>query len=119
MALPRELRSARAVRSWIAEEIAELSSDRRDEVALLVSELVTNVVQHTDSGPVVTLRAEKARLVVGVADSSPAPAAVREPDPARPGGWGLQLVERIADSWGTQHLGDGAEVVWFAIDLGT
>ena len=117
-AFPHSVGAARLARLWVADEIRamDLGQDRREEVALLISELVTNVVRHTDSDPVVSLRAERGRLVVGVADSSVRPAAVRDPDPDRPGGWGLRLVEQIADSWGTQHLDDGTKIVWFTVD---
>jgi anti-sigma regulatory factor (Ser/Thr protein kinase) len=90
-----------------------------DDIRLLVSELVTNAVRHADArsagevGLDVTI--DRGRVRVEVAD----PGAGFEPQPRddemnRPGGWGLYLVDRIADRWGVvrNHLNR----VWFEID---
>jgi anti-sigma regulatory factor (Ser/Thr protein kinase) len=76
----------------------------RDEVLLLVTELVSNVVRHADAGPDSTLRVElrhSSRMVrVAVYDEGPGfatQAADRRRDDH--GGWGLLLVDRIADRW--------------------
>jgi hypothetical protein len=37
-----------------------------------------------------------------------------DPSPDAPGGWGLVLVDRIADRWGIIHSPDGT-CVWFEL----
>jgi anti-sigma regulatory factor (Ser/Thr protein kinase) len=90
-----------------------------DDVRLLVSELVTNAVRHADTptGGEVALHAtiEDPCLHVEVADPGtgfePSP---RDDEMTRPGGWGLYLVDRIADRWGVKQ--NRMNRVWFEID---
>jgi len=103
--------------------LGELVGDRRlDDIALLVSELVTNSVRHGGAGEddrleLAALRAGK-RLRVEVTDRGPG--FTRRARPSRPadavGGWGLMLVERLADRWGVERDGD-ATVVWFELSM--
>ena len=92
-----------------------------DDIRLLVSELVTNAIRHADapSGGEVALDVtiESGRVRVEVAD----PGAGFEPQPRddemnRPGGWGLYLVDRIADRWGVVR--NRMNRVWFELDHG-
>jgi anti-sigma regulatory factor (Ser/Thr protein kinase) len=94
-----------------------------DDIRLLVSELVTNAIRHAESatsgevGLDVSIRDGSVR--VEVADPGrgfePKP---RDNDMGRPGGWGLYLVDRIADRWGVAR--NSMTRVWFEIDgLGT
>ena len=95
---------------------------RLDDIALLVSELVTNSVRHGGAGEddrleLAALR-EGQRLRVEVTDWGPG--FDRDARPRRPtdevGGWGLVLVERLADRWGVERDGD-ATVVWFELSM--
>jgi anti-sigma regulatory factor (Ser/Thr protein kinase) len=91
----------------------------RDDVLLLVSELVTNAVRHAGAGPDRPLHLQLLRgprwVVVTVGDEGPgftwhpAPPAANES-----GGWGLFLVDQIADSWGVECTASGTRV-WFEI----
>ncbi|MDP9685901.1 SpoIIE family protein phosphatase [Streptomyces griseoviridis] len=89
-----------------------------DTVLLIVSELVTNALVHTD-GPVrLDLTLLGGRLRVAVADSSPR-------TPARPtsigwqatGGRGILLVEATSAAWGTLPVSGGKQV-WSEIQVG-
>jgi two-component sensor histidine kinase len=53
------------------------------------------------------------RVRLEVADEGPGFQA-HGPDPDRPGGWGLALVESMADRWGIER-GDRTRV-WFELD---
>jgi len=99
-----------------------VSHRRLDDIALLVSELVTNSVRHGGAGEddrleLAALR-EGERLRVEVTDWGPG--FTRDARPRRPtdevGGWGLVLVERLADHWGVERHGD-ATVVWFELSM--
>ena len=103
--------------------LGQLVSHRRlADIALLVSELVTNSVLHGGAGEddrleLAALR-EGQRLRVEVTDWGPG--FTRDARPSCPadavGGWGLVLVERLADRWGVERDGD-ATVVWFELSM--
>jgi len=85
-----------------------------------VSELVTNSVQHAQVGAedsiVLALDIDDEDVRVEVRDDGPGfePPATPPPDDAD-AGWGLFLVEQLADSWGVADDGKG---VWFQIARG-
>jgi len=92
----------------------------RDDLLLLVTELVTNAVCHAEVAPGRSLRVELTRSAqrVRVEGSDPGPAANSSPiEHAVPGegGWGLLLVDRIADRWGMTSR-DGTSV-WFELRI--
>jgi anti-sigma regulatory factor (Ser/Thr protein kinase) len=92
----------------------------RDVVKLLLTELVTNSVRHGGGGPGEPIEIELSSSPKGVRvqvtdsgagfDGRPA----RRPDPEGEGGYGLFLVEQLADRWGVVS-GPPARV-WFEID---
>jgi signal transduction histidine kinase len=92
----------------------------RDEVLLLVTELVTNAVRHGGVGPDrsldVALERWSHRVRVEVVEPGTrfalAPPRVRGVS----GGWGLTLVDRIADRWGVSPTSSGT-CVWFELRL--
>lgn len=90
-----------------------------EDIRLLVSELVTNAVRHA-SGPAggevgLDVTIDDSCVRVEVADPGggfdPQP---RDDEMSRPGGWGLYLVDRIADRWGVAR--NRMNRVWFEID---
>ncbi|MFR9675558.1 ATP-binding protein [Streptomyces sp. TR06-5] len=90
-----------------------------DTAQLLVSELFTNAVLHTDSATVgCVLRAGGNRLRVEVRDTGsgtgmPAP---RDVAPEDERGRGLLLVDTFAEEWGVERAGPrGGCLVWFAL----
>jgi anti-sigma regulatory factor (Ser/Thr protein kinase) len=94
----------------------------RDDVLLLVTELVANAVRHGGVGPDQSLRIELRRrprsVRVEVVDPGGHVARVRpRPITDDPGGWGLVLVERIASRWGVGHGAPGT-CVWFEMEVG-
>ena len=99
----------------------KVEDDLMADVRLLVSELVTNSVRHSGVAPpdsvaldvavdTDTIRVEFSDCGAGF---EPRP---RETDRTRPGGWGLYLVDRLADRWGVAR--NQFTRVWFEIDLG-
>lgn len=88
-------------------------SGRSDIAELLISELVTNALVHTDRGAVVTATVTD-RLRVEVRDF-----VSRRPQPRRPtaegtSGRGLMLVRSLSDAWGIRMHGVG-KCVWFEL----
>jgi PAS domain-containing protein/anti-sigma regulatory factor (Ser/Thr protein kinase) len=96
--------TARTLRQWKTEAVS-------DAVLLVVSELVTNALVHTQ-GPVrldLTLRGDRVRICVG--DSSPrAPAKPVIVDWESTGGRGLLLVEAMSEAFGTMPVAGGKQV---------
>lgn len=99
--------------------------DRFDDVALVVSELVTNALRHalpetapTRQEPPVRLHLMRwnTRLVCAVRDPSQETPQAREPDEecAAESGRGLFLVESFSDTWGWHPLAGtlSGKVVW-------
>ncbi len=105
--------AAAEARRALAELRADLDPPLMETLRLLVTELVTNSVRHTDCDSV-TLRVAigKAAVLTEVVDEGPsfdaqAHLAVEEErnghDPNH--GWGLFLVERLARDWGIKQDG--------------
>src|SRR5688572_30431432 len=91
-----------------------------EDATLLVSELVTNAVRHAtkEGAPEVELRLklDPERVRVVVSDSGAGfVAAPRLPTASESSGWGLYLVDRIADRWGV--ISKDRNEVWFEIDV--
>jgi anti-sigma regulatory factor (Ser/Thr protein kinase) len=91
-----------------------------DDVRLLVSEIVTNSVRHAGLGPQdrVLLRVTAEPSSVRAEIDDPGPGFVAPPLGPSAGaasGWGLFLVEHVADRWGVDRA-DGHTRVWFEID---
>ena len=113
--LPAEPHSAKIARDAVAGLDGHLGEVFGD-VVLLISELVTNSVRHAGLDA-----SEPVQLSVGVSGNT-VRVAVRDPgpgfkppaapsDPAHVGGWGLVLVDQLAERWGVERDG-GANVVW-------
>lgn len=93
-------------------------TDAAEVAELLITELVTNALVHTDRGAEVHASLAATRLRVEVRDY-----AARRPRPYVPTaddgthGRGLVLVQELADEWGVDALALGSgKVVWFELD---
>jgi serine/threonine-protein kinase RsbW len=96
-----------------------LPTSVRDDVLLLLTELVTNAVRHAGVGPEQAIRVEllshRQLVRVEVTDRGRRFARIR-PRSGRDesGGWGLFLVDAVADRWGVASAEIGT-CVWFEI----
>jgi anti-sigma regulatory factor (Ser/Thr protein kinase) len=112
LALPASSTSAGLARAFVRRCWAHLESDETiDAVALCVSELVTNALDHAP--PPYELRVGRGcgRLRVEVADASARPPVLRALSPTARRGRGIFLVERIATEWGVESTNAG-KTVW-------
>jgi anti-sigma regulatory factor (Ser/Thr protein kinase) len=87
------------------------------DVAVIVSELVTNSVvhAHADSSQLlrITLAKLEDRLRITVTDNgSETVPHVREGDDDTPGGLGLRIIDRLCLGWGVIRNGAGRTEVW-------
>ncbi|MEU6309638.1 SpoIIE family protein phosphatase [Streptomyces sp. NPDC047014] len=104
-------------------QIRELLHDWADEeqvdsVVLMVSEMVTNVLVHTDGDAVLVAEAAgelgTRRLRVEVADASDELPHKRHPGEMASSGRGVLLMEMLADAWGVDPRGEGKSI-WFEL----
>jgi serine/threonine-protein kinase RsbW len=95
-----------------------LPSCVREDVLLLVTELVTNAVRHANAGPAAVVRVELRResdfVRVTVSDEGAGFAAEAPLGRGQANGWGLALVDRIADRWAITPTASGT-CAWFEI----
>jgi anti-sigma regulatory factor (Ser/Thr protein kinase) len=80
---------------------------------LVVSELFTNAVRHGGGDVEVGIALDDDVVRVEVRDGGGGRPVLRQPDPtgSDPGGWGLHVVDQLADSWGSEVTG-GVTLVW-------
>ncbi|MGH2863814.1 MAG: ATP-binding protein [Solirubrobacteraceae bacterium] len=120
MSLERDLQAPSLARAAVAgfSERAAISANDLDTLALLVSELVSNAVLHSDAPPasgIVLFARVLARgtVRVEVIDRGSGFSATARA-PGRPvGGFGLYLVDRQAKRWGVDR--QGGTRVWFEL----
>lgn len=118
--LPALRTSARAARDTVRDLLRawRLPGDTCCDAVLLVSELTTNAVLHTDTGQVLcglTLTGDERRLRIELHDDGSTP--VRPPEhragPGEESGRGLFLVQQLADGWGSARSTRArGKVVW-------
>jgi anti-sigma regulatory factor (Ser/Thr protein kinase) len=111
-------RAASAARHALDPLVHDLEPDLHENVRLLVSELVTNSIRHSGvrRRGSIELRVTVTDRLVRVEVCDPGPgfeARVAIPTVGQADGWGLFLVEQIADRWGVR--GGDLTCVWFEL----
>jgi anti-sigma regulatory factor (Ser/Thr protein kinase) len=109
--LPRSPDSIRTARRLVHEHTTTLSPQRREDAALMVSELVTNALVHGIGTITLRIDVEPAALRVEVSDEGNV-AFAPSPTPGAHGGWGLRILDQLADDWGVR---EGSTKVWFRL----
>lgn len=116
--VPEAASRARAV---VNDELGRaVSAEILEDATLLVSELVTNAVRHAPRAGIaevelrLKLDPERVRAVVSDPGAGFVAGPPRPPAATESSGWGLYLVDRIADRWGV--ITEDRSEVWFEID---
>ncbi|MFD7403561.1 SpoIIE family protein phosphatase [Streptomyces sp. NPDC059866] len=114
--LPRDQTAVRHARNLAAGQLAEWGLEGLvDDMKLIVSELVTNALRHSD-GPI-RLRLIRHRvLTVEVSDADFSSPRMRNARTVDEHGRGLALVAQLSRRWGTRPAQDG-KVLWAEADL--
>nr|WTA00837.1 ATP-binding protein [Streptomyces sp. NBC_00857] len=104
------------------------NEDARYTTLLIVSELMTNAVEHSGSARIIScLRRDDDRVFIEVRDQSRTSSIPRQPrrvarthrlNRSRENGRGLVLVAKLAENWGVQTGNDGICSVWAAVRIG-
>ena len=112
-ALPDSIPVARHVLDRLEDSVEQ---QLLDDLRLLVSEVVTNSIRHGPGGQLVELRvsANGRGVRVEVEDAGSGFEPPVHDDVERNAGWGLMLVDRIADRWGISSA--RTTTVWFELD---
>jgi anti-sigma regulatory factor (Ser/Thr protein kinase) len=100
-----ETRAIAGARHSLDELAGRVEEERLEVLRLLVSELVTNCLRHArlEREDRVRLRVLVCRTKIRVEVTDPGPGFEQRPGPPaeeRTSGWGLLIVERLADRWG-------------------
>jgi anti-sigma regulatory factor (Ser/Thr protein kinase) len=99
-------------RAAVARCVEQLGLDAvRDDVLLLVSEMVTNAVRYAAPPVRLEISAGREDVVVAVCDGSPQAPARREPGEEAEGGRGMLLVDLLTDDHGVRSDPPG-KAVW-------
>ena len=113
--------SAVAARRALDDLRPQLDDDVLERSSLALTEVVTNCVKHAQLRPSQMIDVEVALLVallrIEITDDGPGfhPVATRPaPIDAAAGGWGLWLIDQLADRWGVD--GGHSTRVWLEFD---
>lgn len=116
----RDLANVARARDWVRAELRRASPgapDDCEQLALVaVSELVTNVLRHTDSPANVSVQVDGQRVRVEVSDGEWESVPVLRPiDPGRVGGNGIRIIDALAERWGCEVQPGQGKRVWFTL----
>ena len=111
MELARSPASARTARDLVSAQVATLGARQREDAVLMVSELVTNALLHGTGAIGLRIDLDADGIRVEVADQGNVSVAP-SPTPGAHGGWGLRIVDELADDWGVL---EGSTKVWFRL----
>ena len=109
---PNEVRRARD--ALLDRLPGSLSDVVTGDAALLASELVSNMIQHTSGIGTMQVTFIAGVLRIEVTDESPEMPTISPRAPMTVGGHGLRLVNAIAHRWGVDPMPAG-KTVWFEL----
>lgn len=116
-------KAAPMARRFVRQELAKvITTELLEDVLLMTTEMVTNVVLHARTDVHLGVTHDGANVLVTVEDHNPAGPAERarnaeEADLAE-SGRGIQIIERLADDFGWRRLADRhGKVMWFVLAI--
>jgi anti-sigma regulatory factor (Ser/Thr protein kinase) len=109
--LPRSPDSIRVARRLVGIHATMLEARQREDAMLMVSELVSNALMHGSGSISLWIDDAADGLHVEVSDQGNVTLAP-SPMPGAHGGWGLRIVDQLADDWGVR---EGSTKVWFRL----
>ncbi|MER5513259.1 ATP-binding protein [Streptomyces sp. NPDC002763] len=118
---PAVTASIAAARHWVRDSVEGFGGPLRQHrmiqtAELLVSEMITNAIRHGVGPPLIRLTWNGRLLRIAVSDYSDRWPRMRVTKNTEPGGFGMQLLERLAYRWGVTPRHPG-KTVWVELGL--
>ena len=110
--LPKDVPAARTARSVVDQWLEGTDPATADAARSIVTELVSNAVRFGRPPIELTVELQRVCLRIEVADGGTGTPVHRPPDDD--GGWGLEIVRRLAPRHGTLERGSG---VWCELSM--
>jgi anti-sigma regulatory factor (Ser/Thr protein kinase) len=112
----RSAQSARNILRRVCGDV-HIPTETVETALLLVSELVTNAVVHSRSGPTLDIEVEPDLMHVAVTDDAAGtPEVARDVPVLAEQGRGLLLVQNLSSRWGVNRRVPAGKTVWFELD---
>lgn len=99
---PNALGSVTAARRFVTAALVGETSELLQTAELLVSELASNCVRHTDSDFEVAVRREGSEIRIAATDWGAGMPVMRTPDPMAASGRGLLVIDMLSGAWGIE-----------------
>jgi serine/threonine-protein kinase RsbW len=112
---PHEPQSVPAARRFATSVLRGSSPETLEAVELMVSELATNCIRHTDSGFDLSITRTGDNIRVEASDHAGGTPTMRSPKPTDPSGRGLKIIDMLSAGWGVRAEGSQGKTVWFTI----
>jgi len=110
-----EPESVPAARRFAMSALRGVSADTLEAVELMVSELATNCIRHTDSGFELTITRTGGDIRVAATDGAGGRPEMRSPKPTDPSGRGLKIIDMLSAEWGVDQRAAAGKTVWFTV----
>ena len=112
---PHKPESVPAARRFATSTLRDVSADTLEAVELMVSELATNCIRHTDSGFELTITRAGGDIRVEATDRAGGRPQMRSPRPTDPSGRGLKIIDMLSAEWGVDQGAAAGKTVWFTV----
>jgi two-component sensor histidine kinase len=112
---PHEPESVPAARRFATSTLRGVSVDTLEAVELMVSELATNCIRHTDSGFELKITRAGGDIHVAATDEAGGKPEMRSPKPTDPSGRGLKIIDMLSAEWGVDQRAGAGKTVWFTV----
>jgi serine/threonine-protein kinase RsbW len=116
---PHEPQSVPAARRFATAVLRGAPTEILEAVELMVSELATNCIRHTNSGFDLTIIRSGGDIRVEATDHAGGTPIMRSPQPTDPSGRGLKIIDMLSAGWGVESGADAGKTVWFTISGAT
>jgi anti-sigma regulatory factor (Ser/Thr protein kinase) len=106
--LPPDVTAPALARRTVQDLLGSLPAPVLARISLVASELVTNVLRHcsaTDPAATMTLALAPDRITLTVTDAGAGFDPHNPPAPDDTGGWGLRVLDAVADRWWVERDG--------------
>lgn len=113
--------SVTAARRFVTAILADQPPDVVQTVELLVSELASNCVRHTDSDFEIAVTRQADVIRIAATDGGTGRPVMRAPDPLSTSGRGLPIIDMMSRAWGVDPAPPPApgKTVWFTVQVVT